>query len=445
MKNIKIEVFLLMLFLMINVFSQDKKIIKKEITLKQRQNFVADKYIHGTDTEIDYAKAKIMYEALVAQNDTRAMNKLGVMYKNGLGVNQNNDSARYYFELASDLNNPKALFNLGLLYKNGDGVTQDFSKAFECFEKSLKYGNKASLYSLGYFYYKGLAVEQDYSKALEYFEKGSDVNIPACIYMKGFCYLKGYGTPQDTIIGKQLIVKAAQKGYEHAIDFITENRIEDALNEANMKTPTSLEIDSLIPKKIHRGRFKDKLNEKTIEGLWVGKLIVYDWSGKKIESEKKLELSLIASENVIQGLWIQDDTTSIELQAIKNDSLWLFVNSKFEKVNSRSWKINKGAFEIEEKGNATYLKGNIEQFNLNIKEPSKPAYMVLKKTKNRSAEIYSEDIYERVEKLIVYPNPFNQEITVKLQITDEQDGRFEVFDNQGKLIFSDKKTRFKIV
>ncbi|WEJ91890.1 MAG: hypothetical protein P0Y63_13055 [Klebsiella huaxiensis] len=51
-------------------------------------------YLYGEILDVDYQQAKIWYEKAAAQNDPRAQVKIGVMYANGLGVNQDYQLAK---------------------------------------------------------------------------------------------------------------------------------------------------------------------------------------------------------------------------------------------------------------------------------------------------------------------------------------------------------------
>jgi len=68
-----------------------------------------------------------------------------------------------------------AICLMGILYKDGIGVEQDFDKALEYFEESAILNHDKALYALGYFYMKGLgSIEQDYEAAVSFFEESID-------------------------------------------------------------------------------------------------------------------------------------------------------------------------------------------------------------------------------------------------------------------------------
>ena len=70
-------------------------------------------------------------------------------------------------------------YYLGLLYKQGLGVEQDYAKAAELFasveasENKSATGVVAAGYELGALYEQGLGVEQDLNKAMELYEEAA--------------------------------------------------------------------------------------------------------------------------------------------------------------------------------------------------------------------------------------------------------------------------------
>lgn len=55
---------------------------------------------------------------------------------------------------------------LGIKYKNGEGVTQDDQQAFRWFRKAAEQGNAEAQYFLSMMYSEGISVAQDYQQAI---------------------------------------------------------------------------------------------------------------------------------------------------------------------------------------------------------------------------------------------------------------------------------------
>ena len=77
----------------------------------------------------DYATALREFEPLAEQGHDSAQFLLGLMYDNGRGVPQNNETAVKWFTLAAEQGYARAQTNLGVMYGNGEGVPQDYVRA----------------------------------------------------------------------------------------------------------------------------------------------------------------------------------------------------------------------------------------------------------------------------------------------------------------------------
>lgn len=73
-------------------------------------------------------------------------------------------------------------FLLGLLYKNGQGVEQSFVHAAEQFMAAASQGNGAACHELGKFYEAGYAYRQSYEKAAEWYRRGIVFGEKRCVY-----------------------------------------------------------------------------------------------------------------------------------------------------------------------------------------------------------------------------------------------------------------------
>ncbi len=71
-----------------------------------------------------------------------AMEVLGIMYKYGIGVEQDYFEAASWFRKAAEKELPYSMLNMGKLYEKGNGVTQDDTIAREWYKKSALAGNE---------------------------------------------------------------------------------------------------------------------------------------------------------------------------------------------------------------------------------------------------------------------------------------------------------------
>ena len=74
--------------------------------------------------------------AVAEAGDAEAQYKLGVIYENGQGVEDNCMAAARWYKLSAEQGYAKAQFNLALLYKSGLGVTRNLQTAKHWMEQA---------------------------------------------------------------------------------------------------------------------------------------------------------------------------------------------------------------------------------------------------------------------------------------------------------------------
>ncbi|MDR1698280.1 MAG: T9SS type A sorting domain-containing protein, partial [Prevotellaceae bacterium] len=271
-----------------------------------------------------------------------------------------------------------------------------------------------------------MGTKQDYKKAVEYFSKGVVHQQPSSMYFLGLCYMDGSGVPKDIEKGKQLIEQAANLGNDHAAEFITKELI------GKYKKP----------KRVARSKgagdanpgFRTKAGNTTLNlnGEWTGRILQYDWSKENIKEESNLNLKITDENGKLSGIWLQNDTVSIELNAVQNGSVYETDNMQYMLTWDRTYNIRSLEFtlEIDEKGDSI-LYAVITQFSPQTVEPSRPT--MLERRRSRSLSGAETDTQTATE-FRVYPNPFKDQLTV--EFTAQQAGEYSIllYDLSGKLI-----------
>ncbi|MBQ9271682.1 MAG: sel1 repeat family protein [Alphaproteobacteria bacterium] len=153
--------------------------------------------INGADT--DYAKSVKYYTMAAEQNNPIALNNLGSLYFNGIGVKKDIRQALELFQKSAELGNENASINLAFIYLSGgkkDAMRNQ--KAVDLLQKAQEKSHIAQ-FMLGYAYYKGFVVPQDYEKAFSLIEKSArnDSNIDEAQLVLALMYRRGLGTVQN--------------------------------------------------------------------------------------------------------------------------------------------------------------------------------------------------------------------------------------------------------
>ena len=85
----------------------------------------------------EYESAVEKFTPLDEQNDPQAQFAIGIMYRNGSGVAQDDAEAVRWLLKSAEQRNPYALSVLGAIYKEGRGVQQDNLKAYMWFDLAV--------------------------------------------------------------------------------------------------------------------------------------------------------------------------------------------------------------------------------------------------------------------------------------------------------------------
>ena len=121
----------------------------------------------------DYAEALKWYRKAAEQGHAKAQVNLGVMYRGGIGVTQDNAEAVKWYRKSAEQGNAKAQVNLGYMYRKGKGVTQDDVEAVKWYRKSAEQGDATAQVNLGLMYDNGRGVTQDDVEAVKWYRKAA--------------------------------------------------------------------------------------------------------------------------------------------------------------------------------------------------------------------------------------------------------------------------------
>jgi hypothetical protein len=126
----------------------EKKVFEMCVKIEQETNgyqwaqiFLAGCYEEPCGTDQDYTKVVEWYTKSSEQENSIAMNNLGVCYAKGQGCVQNQTKAIEWYEKSAQLGYSGAMNNLGICYEEGRGVTKDVNKARQWYTKAAAQGH----------------------------------------------------------------------------------------------------------------------------------------------------------------------------------------------------------------------------------------------------------------------------------------------------------------
>jgi uncharacterized protein len=117
----------------------------------------------------DFATALREWRPLAEQGDALAQYNLGVLYRKGRGVPQDDVQARQWFEKAAAQGQAKAQYNLGTLFLNGGGVPKDYQQALRWFRMAADQGEAVAQTKIGIMYDDGQGVPHDVVQAHKWY------------------------------------------------------------------------------------------------------------------------------------------------------------------------------------------------------------------------------------------------------------------------------------
>ncbi|MBR6481337.1 MAG: SEL1-like repeat protein, partial [Thermoguttaceae bacterium] len=107
-----------------------------------------------------------------------------------------------------------ACYRLGNMYYEGNGVEENGPEAFRWHMRGAELGNAGSACSVASCYMGGdCGVEQDQAKGILWYKKAAEMGDGEAHYLLGMCYLAGYGVKKNEAEGKKWIQKAFEMGY----------------------------------------------------------------------------------------------------------------------------------------------------------------------------------------------------------------------------------------
>jgi TPR repeat protein len=145
---------------------------------------------------------------------------LGVYYRNGCGVPQDNSESVRWFKLAAATNHAEAQCELGTAYKLGLGVQQDVKEAMRLYTLSADQGCGDACYNLAVMLREALPrfpgsnmeTAQVAGMVPYYFKRAAEAGVLNANHNVGMCYQEGYGCDMDMSMAVKWFRRGAERG-----------------------------------------------------------------------------------------------------------------------------------------------------------------------------------------------------------------------------------------
>lgn len=410
----------------------------------------ARQYLTGIGKPKDEAKALSIFRYYAGQGSAKAMNALGIVYKEGTGVKADRETAVEWFTKAGNLGYGKSWYNLGMLYKEAKTPAErNYEKAYEYFCKASSLKDDQGTYAKAYMLYKGLGCIQDYSQAAPLFQLGAQLNRANSMFFWALCLRNGYGVESDPEDATYWLKKASKKGYKAADYELSTTAPENSNTEAKALAQKLREAEPNKDATVNSyTKIEHRVPANAIEGVYKGYMVRYDWSGKHAihSAPLSLELSYIAGK--LTGKWIEADTLIVPIEAILTPRSMVFKHTQYSRTDHYSfqyavkYEFNDARLKWSHKGDSVFLSGNIQMFSPERNEPEKPMYIALSRsaTLNDNAaviDLVNEDgtALSDNNDLKAWPNPFTKTIAVEFNLRTSCIVQMELLTMEGKVVY----------
>ncbi len=163
------------------------------------------------------AEARKIWEKMAGDGDGQAMNNLGVLYDQGLGVEPDIGRAVHWFAQAANAGNPSGMSNYGRMLEQGRGIPPNPAEAARWFDQAARKGQAEAQYNLGLLYENGRGVEKSDTAAAAWYSRAASQNQRDALARLGHFYRTGRAVEQNLQRAALLLYAAAMEGSETAV------------------------------------------------------------------------------------------------------------------------------------------------------------------------------------------------------------------------------------
>ncbi len=133
----------------------------------------------------DHARTLALARPLADSGDSGAQYLMGLLYRNGRGVERDDAEAVTWFTKAADQENASALNDLGMKYRKGEGVAKDEARALALFKRSAERGESAGQLNLAKMFDEGVSAPKDPLQARYWYERADATRFERYLKQNG--------------------------------------------------------------------------------------------------------------------------------------------------------------------------------------------------------------------------------------------------------------------
>ena len=197
-----------------------------ELGLADAQYYLGLIYKHGRGVPDDDAQAVQWFARAARQGHAYAQKRLAVSYITGAGVLEDHAQAVQWATRAAEQGLADVQYFLGNMYANGEGVPQDRAQAIQWCTRASEQGHAQAQYKLGCIYANGEQIikhvlesegmPEDHAQAVQWFTRAAEQGHAGAQDQLGIMYEIGMGVPENHAQAVQWYTRAAEQGHVQA-------------------------------------------------------------------------------------------------------------------------------------------------------------------------------------------------------------------------------------
>lgn len=201
--------------------SQKYKINNVPTTVLFKNGKEFTRYVGGLDVEeielfVNPKKILNKHKNLCNANEAESCQKLGVIYEEGMGIENNQSLAVEYYLKACALKDIDSCFDAGYLYDMGKGLPENNQEAIRLYRKSCDENHRVGCHNLALMYEDGEGTKADGMRAMQLYEKACKLEYSDSCYNLALIYEKGKIVKKDLLKAKELYTISCNDGDEDA-------------------------------------------------------------------------------------------------------------------------------------------------------------------------------------------------------------------------------------
>lgn len=185
-------------------------------------------YQNGLGTQQDDEQAFYWFRKSAESGNISAQGYLGWMYERGRGLKVDSEMAAFWYQNAAEQGHPTAQYYLGKMYQDGRGMDQEYTQSVFWYRKAAEQGQTQAQAHLGCAYAEGVGgLKRDYKQSAYWFQRAAELGYASAQLTLGDYYEYGRGVEQNNKKAAYWYQRAAEQG--ESISSISQGFLSDII------------------------------------------------------------------------------------------------------------------------------------------------------------------------------------------------------------------------